>query len=74
MTYQNMSPFDIHTDHENLSETEFLKNSIANHTKYGSTNCNLNSQNYRFITHYIEQTDTLQGLALKYGCQVRLFY
>ena len=67
---QTMTPFNIHGDHDDLSETEFLKNAIATHNKYGSTNCNFGQQNYRFITHYIEPTDTLQGLALKYGCKV----
>lgn len=65
-----MTPFNIHGDHDDLSETEFLKNAIATHNKYGSTNCNFGQQNYRFITHYIEPTDTLQGLALKYGCKI----
>lgn len=71
--HHTMTPFDIHNDLDDLSETEFLKNSIATHTKYGSTNCNFGQQNYRFITHYIEPTDTLQGLSLKYECKVSIW-
>ncbi|KPM07490.1 hypothetical protein QR98_0059840 [Sarcoptes scabiei] len=68
--YSNMTPLDI-IDDEDLSETEFLKNSIATHTKYGSTtNCDHGSQNLRFITHYVEPNDTFQGLSLKYGCKI----
>lgn len=58
-------------DQNDISETQFLKDAIVNHTKYGSTNHNSSvSQNYRYITHYVDANDTLQGLALKYGCKV----
>ncbi|KAI2809772.1 hypothetical protein BLOT_000924 [Blomia tropicalis] len=70
MTYQSScNSFDLFNDQNDLSETQFLKNSIVNHTKYGSTNHNA-EPNYRYITHYIDTNDTLQGLALKYGCKI----
>ena len=70
MTYKSScNSFDLFNDQNDLSETQFLKNSIVNHTKYGSTNHNV-EPNYRYITHYIDTNDTLQGLALKYGCKV----
>jgi len=66
-------PFDLLTDQNDVSETQFLKSSIVNHTKYGSTNHNTEPpQNFRYITHYVDSSDTLQGLALKYGCKVRI--
>jgi len=73
MTYPSLSStqFDLLIDENDVSETQFLKNSIVNHTKYGSTNHNVGPpQSYRYITHYVDSSDTLQGLALKYGCKI----
>lgn len=49
------------------SERESLKNSMRYHVKYGSTgNNHKKMQNYKYITHLVQPTDTLQGLALRY--------
>ena len=74
MTFSSTNtPFNIFIDLDDISETQFLKDAIVNHTKYGSTSHNSSiSQNFRYITHYVDPTDTLQGLSLKYGCKVCL--
>lgn len=73
MTFSASSSASFHlfADQNDISETQFLKDAIVGHTKYGSTNHNSGpSQNYRYITHYIDASDTLQGIALKYGVKV----
>lgn len=73
MSFPSSSGTNVFFTHDlaDISETQFLKDSIVNHTKYGSTNQNSSiSQNYRYITHYVEPSDTFQGLSLKYGCKV----
>ncbi|XP_054161960.1 lysM and putative peptidoglycan-binding domain-containing protein 2-like [Oppia nitens] len=53
------------------SETESLKHSMRSHMKYGSTGTDYKGVNrYRYITHLIQPTDTLQGLAVKYEVTV----
>ena len=53
------------------SETESLKNSMRYHVKYGSTGSDHKSVNkYKYITHSVQPTDTLQGLALRYEVTV----
>ena len=53
------------------SETESLKNSIGFQVKYGSTGSDHKSANkYKYITHTVQPTDTLQGLALRYEVTV----
>jgi len=58
------------------SETQSLKNSMKYHVKYGSYGSTGDShkkmQNYKYITHLVQPTDTLQGLALRYQCSVSL--
>jgi hypothetical protein len=44
--------------------------------KYGSTNHNnskRNSLNEVLIRHDLTKTDTLQGIAIQYGCSVSIF-
>ena len=65
----NGDNFDLFGEREDYSETQFLKNSIANHTKYGSTAA-IPTTHFQYVTHYVEPLDTLQGLALRYGCKV----
>lgn len=64
------SNVDMMLDQNDISETQFLKNSIVNHVKYGSTNQKSNTTKLKYLTHYVDTNDTLQGLALKYGCKV----
>lgn len=75
MTFPSMSTtsFNIDLDKDDISETEFLKNSIAHHVKYGSTSSNRDTQAHQYVTHYVDPNDTLQGLSLKYGCKVCCF-
>jgi len=55
------------------SETESLKKSMRYHAKYGSTgHDHKKMQNIKYITHLVQQTDTLQGLALKYEVTVSI--
>lgn len=54
---------------EMLSERQSIRESARQLKKYGST-CNHVRNNEYFIRHNLEQTDTLQGIALKYGCTV----
>ncbi|XP_022258667.1 lysM and putative peptidoglycan-binding domain-containing protein 2-like isoform X2 [Limulus polyphemus] len=48
------------------TETALLVSFVKNHTKYGSTS-NYAIRRERCIKHIIQPTDTLQGLALRYG-------
>ncbi|XP_076333409.1 lysM and putative peptidoglycan-binding domain-containing protein 2-like [Tachypleus tridentatus] len=57
-----------HDDNFELFETEtaLLVSFVKNHTKYGSTS-NYAIRREKCIKHIIQPTDTLQGLALRYG-------
>lgn len=58
---------------EMLSERQSIRESARQLKKYGST-CNHVRNNEYLIRHNLEQTDTLQGIALKYGCTVSDYY
>ena len=51
------------------NEKQSIRDSARSLKKYGST-CNHIRNNERLIRHELEKTDTLQGIALKYGCTV----
>lgn len=52
-----------------FGEKQSIRESARSLKKYGSTCCNHNVRsNEALIRHDIERTDTLQGIALKYGC------
>lgn len=54
-----------------FGEKQSIRESARSLKKYGSTCCNHNVRsNEALIRHDIERTDTLQGIALKYGCTV----
>ena len=52
-----------------MAECQGLGKSLKSQTKYGTTS-KLMCVNESFIKHYVRQTETLQGIALKYGCTV----
>lgn len=59
-------------EHERLvSEKQSIRDSARQLKKYGST-CNHVRNSEQLIRHDLEKTDTLQGIALKYGCTVRI--
>ena len=51
------------------SEKQSIKDSVKCLKKYGSTCNNMKRPEY-YITHIVQKTDTLQGLALKYNTTV----
>lgn len=54
-----------------FNEKQSIRDSSRSLKKYGSTCCNQNIRNNEtLVRHEIEKTDTLQGIALKYGCTV----
>lgn len=53
-----------------FNERQSIRDSARQLKKYGST-CNHVRNNDVFIRHDLDQSDTLQGIALKYGCTVR---
>lgn len=54
-----------------LNERQSIRDSARQLKKYGST-CNHVRNNDVYIRHELDPSDTLQGIALKYGCTVRL--
>ncbi|XP_031633063.1 lysM and putative peptidoglycan-binding domain-containing protein 2 [Contarinia nasturtii] len=50
-----------------FNERQSIRDSARQLKKYGST-CNHVRNNEYLIRHNLQQTDTLQGIALKYGC------
>lgn len=52
-----------------FNERQSIRDSARQLKKYGST-CNHVRNNEYLIRHNLQQTDTLQGIALKYGCTV----
>lgn len=54
-----------------FDERQSIRDSARQLKKYGST-CNHVRNNEYLIRHNLQQTDTLQGIALKYGCTVRI--
>lgn len=52
-----------------FNERQSIRDSARQLKKYGST-CNHVRNNEFLIRHNLEQSDTLQGIALKYGCTV----
>lgn len=50
-------------------EREFLTSSVKKQVKYGSTSSRVFKAE-KYITHYVQPGDTLQGLALRYGTAV----
>lgn len=52
-----------------FNEKKSIRESARSLKKYGST-CNHIRNNEVLIMHELEKTDTLQGIALKYGCTV----
>lgn len=57
-------------EHERLfDEKQSIRESARQLKKYGST-CNHVRNNECMIRHELQKTDTLQGIALKYGCTV----
>lgn len=55
-----------------FTEKHSIRESARSLKKYGST-CNHVRNELSLIRHELEKTDTLQGIALKYGCTVSLF-
>lgn len=55
--------------HSLNSEKQSIRDSAKSLKKYGST-CNHVRNNEVLIRHEVEKEDTLQGIALKYGCTV----
>ena len=53
-----------------FNEKQSIRDSARSLKKYGSTCCNHIRNNETLVRHEIEKTDTLQGIALKYGCTV----
>lgn len=56
-----------------FTEKHSIRESARSLKKYGST-CNHVRNELLLIRHELEKTDTLQGIALKYGCTVSSFY
>lgn len=56
-----------------FNEKQSIRDSARSLKKYGST-CNHVRNNEILIKHEVEKTDTLQGIALKYGCTVSVFF
>lgn len=52
-----------------FTEKHSIRESARSLKKYGST-CNHVRNELSLIRHELEKTDTLQGIALKYGCTV----
>lgn len=53
------------------AEKMSIRDSGRSLKRYGST-CNHVRNNEHLVRHELTKTDTLQGIALKYGCTVRL--
>lgn len=53
-----------------FNEKQSIRDSSRTLKRYGSTCCNSLRNNETLIQHIVEKTDTLQGIALKYGCTV----
>ncbi|XP_017092135.2 myb-like protein H isoform X1 [Drosophila bipectinata] len=51
-----------------FNEKQSIRDSSRTLKRYGSTCCNSLRNNETLIQHIVEKTDTLQGIALKYGC------
>lgn len=64
--FQEIVP-DMDDDYNTLNEKQSIRESARSLKKYGSTSYNMRS-NEVVIRHEINKTDTLQGIALKYGC------
>lgn len=57
----------------NMEERIAIRDAAKTLKKYGSTsNYNCKRQYDRFLKHQVQQSDTLQGLALKYGVTVSI--
>lgn len=54
-----------------FSEKQSIKDSLKSLKKYGST-CNHMKRPEHYITHAVQKTDTLQGIALKYNTTVSI--
>lgn len=56
-----------------FNEKQSIRESARSLKKYGSTCCNHQIRNNEtLVRHEVEKTDTLQGIALKYGCTVSM--
>lgn len=56
-----------------FNEKQSIRDSARSLKKYGSTCCNHQIRNNEtLVRHDVEKTDTLQGIALKYGCTVSI--
>lgn len=55
-----------------FNERQSIRDSARQLKKYGST-CNHVRNNEYLIRHNLQETDTLQGIALKYGCTVCIY-
>lgn len=54
-----------------FNETQSIRDSARPLKKYGSTCYNQSLRNNEtLLRHEVKKTDTLQGIALKYGCTV----
>lgn len=56
----------------NSYEKLSISESARSLKKYGSTSKHVN-RNESYVKHFVENTDTLQGIALKYDVTVSLF-
>lgn len=53
-----------------ISEKQSIRDASRSLKKYGSTCNHIRNKDY-LIKHELDKSDTLQGIALKYGCTVR---
>lgn len=56
-------------DNRNSYEKLSIRESAKSLKKYGSTSKHI-AKNENYIKHQVQNTDTLQGIALKYGVTV----
>lgn len=56
-----------------MEEKLSIRESAKSLKKYGSTN-NHHKRPEHYIKHVLSKSDTLQGIALKYGVTVSMFY
>lgn len=59
-------------ENDEFGERQSIRDSARQLKKYGST-CNHVRNNDYLVRHNVQQSDTLQGIALKYGCTVSVF-
>jgi len=51
-----------------------IRDSARSLKKYGSTSTKNNTRNESYVKHFVSNTDTLQGIALKYNVTVSTIF